>query len=378
MDFKVGLVISVYDKVDDLEICIELAKKAGFHSILVVAENESAAKSALADSNVERVHFLESCEFKPSNDKFEFFKSITNRVWSAQRTGLRILARETDFVMHTHADGWILDGESVNSVIKKLDADDLDFAFRGMGFTFINFPGSPTGTIDDHFYIVRSSTILASKFINKPLIDFLPGYFNIHGILSTWIISEIGLSKSFHYDDTKKWKNWDGSRRNYANGNPLRPFVYSEEHQLLHCHSDDFPENLGRAIQAMYLLKAGHSEYSTILKNFVTTNLDGSCIEKLQRIYKFKSRSLKRYLDFDEDYKNLDFIERKLNLYRKTFIKSIFNNALRCMFRPVFRKVSKGRGGFFPLTIQQKYASTISVVYKSEAEDRAYKKFLKQ
>jgi hypothetical protein len=377
MNYKVGLVISVYDKVDDLLICIELAKKAGFHSILVVAELEKPAQLALKNLDLERIHYVKSCNFEYSKDKFNFFKSITNRVWNAQRTGLSILAKETDFVMHTHADGWVLDGEKINSLIDVLENKDLDFAYRGMGLTFSNFPGSPTGTIDDHFYIIRSTVILGSTFINKPLIDFLPGYFNIHGILSTWIISEIGISRTFHYDDTKNWLNWDNSRRNFINGNPLRPCVYNEKLKLLHCHSDDFPNGLGKALQVEYLKLTGHSEGSQVISNFIEKHFNKDCKSLLIRLYSSKKRNLMCFLDFDEDYKNLSLIDKKLNKYKTSFVKSITYNFIKVLYRIVLRKlVNRQMSTFYPLTIQEKYKNTMPIAYKDKKQLKALKKFL--
>ncbi|MEZ9268330.1 hypothetical protein AB9R79_17475, partial [Vibrio splendidus] len=353
MECKIGLIISVYDKVDDLTICVELAKLAGFSSILVVAEDEEKSRKALEKFQLAPIKFVSSCEYQTNgNSKFDFFKQVTCRVWQAQRVGLSELCDDTDFIMHTHADGWVLDGKKIDQIVEVLQRDNLDFAYRGMGLTFRNFPGSPTGTLDDHFYIIRSKFVATSRFIHKPLIDYVPGYFNIHGILSMWLISEIGISNSWHYDDSKGWLNWDNSRRNYIAGNPLRPCVYNSEYSLLHCHSDDFPVNTGRAIQAKFLDEEKLGLESKIISEFIESNLDNTAVLELVNENDKNLKLSRAFFDYDDNHRNCIITKNKIVKYKKKPIKSIFYNISKLLYKKYFKKIiTKKSFSVYPLLL---------------------------
>lgn len=379
MQYNIGLVISVYDKIEDLEICVELAKVAGFSSILVVAEDEDKSKEALKQFNSAPIKFVKSCEYLPSDkNKFEFFKHVTCRVWQAQRLGLKELSNKTDFVVHTHADGWILDGQKIKHIVDHLNKNELDFAYRGMGITFRNFPGSPTGTIDDHFYVVRSSVIRNSLFMSKPLVDYIPGYFNIHGILSSWLISEIGISNSWHYDDTKSWQNWDDSPRNYVSGNPLRPCVYNEKFALLHCHIDDFPSKIGRAIQARYLNKHSLGLKSKLLNAFINANLDDKSINSIQLRNETNLKLLKKIFDRDDYHKNVVVTSAKVRQFKKRPFKTLTRNLIKMIYRNTLKKVlSKREFNIYPVLLNELYSDSSKVQFKLEEDVRKYKAFVR-
>lgn len=378
MKYRVGLVISVFDKIEDLKVCLELAKLAGFHRILVVAEDEELTKSILPSEICDHASllFVKSVSYIPTEtkSKFEFFTKITQRVWQAQKTGLKELAETCDYVMHTHSDGWILDGKAVESIINEMILRNCVLGYRGMGLTFRNFPGSPTGTIDDHFYIVKSVSIKNSLFLDKALIDYLPGYFNIHGILSTWIISEIGVSRAYYYDNTRNWLNWDGTIRNYKNGNPLRSYVYSSKFSLLHCHSDDFPDSYGKALQVKHIKNVKHYEKSSILKKFVFDYENENIIADLKKIYKKKRVLLNLTLNFNEDYRNLALMDKILVDFTKNPLKTIAYNLMKALYRTLNRNKNVQIGPLFPNAINNIYNK---ISYKSELEEKAREKVIR-
>ena len=377
----IGLVISVYDKVEELEILLNLAKYIGFAKIAVVCESDGNV-SAIKKLN-EKYDFIlvvvESSLFCFSKDKFKFYCSITPRVWEAQRQGLILLSEHAEYVMHTHSDGWLLDKCSIKNLIDKIYASDIEFAYRGTGFTFQNLLGSPTGSIDDHFYIVKSSAIKKSIFINKALIDYLPGYFNIHGILSSWVISEFGLTKSLHYDDTRTWINWDGSIRNYKKGNPLRAYVFNPQFGLLHCHADDFPRNTGKALQAYHLSLVDDLKENEVIVKFI--NEYGSDLESTKKAlsgnYKSIRLKLNCFIDFDEDYKNLKSMEERLKVYQNKRIVSFTKNLIRFLAKVIKNKLSLNlKHTYYPDKITEVYKRENHIDFKVQREIDNYNKVL--
>ncbi|EGU40417.1 hypothetical protein [Vibrio splendidus] len=368
---KIGLVISVYNKLEELEVLLNLSRICNFNEVLIVCENDAPLDdiSKLKEKIPFDIEVVASTEFKSSDNKFEFYQSITPRVWEAQRKGIIRLAESVDYIMHTHSDGWILNKDFPLQLATKMMTENYDFAYRGVGITYQNPIGSPTGTIDDHFYMVSSKLVNKSLFIRKSLPDYLPGFFNIHGILSTWIISEVGVSNSFHYDDTREWLNWDGSNRNYKIGNPLRAYVKNEKLGLIHCHADDFPENAGKAIQANDLNKyrelADDPEISKFIEKY-SANVD----IKLLKHYEKLSKRLKMFGDFSDYHKNLAVMESNLKRYSNSKFKSIVRNVLFIIAKKVVRFLNlKLKTTLYPLKVSEVYNK-----YKVEYKNKEYNK----
>tara|TARA_B110000211_G_scaffold77303_1_gene90634 strand:- start:9198 stop:10349 length:1152 start_codon:yes stop_codon:yes gene_type:complete len=377
----IGLVISVYDKVDELEILLNLAEYIGFIKIAVVCESDGDI-TAIKKLN-EKYDFIfqviESAPFTFSRDKFQFYCSITPRVWEAQRQGLLLLSDYVDYVMHTHSDGWLLDKCAIQSLIGRMSDNNIEFAYRGTGFTFQNLLGSPTGSIDDHFYIVKSKAIKKSIFIKKALVDYLPGYFNIHGILASWIICEFGLTKSLHYDDTRNWTNWDGSIRNYRKGNPLRSYVFNPKVGLLHCHADDFPEDSGRALQAHHLSLVDDLAGNEAIDKFIGKygrDFSETKSSLLADYNKVRSK-LNLYLDFDEDYKNIKSMKDKIQVYENNKLASFINNFIRLLAKFIKNKFSFNlKHTYYPEKIVEVYQRKGFIKFKAKKEIDDYTKIL--
>lgn len=376
---KIGIVISVFDKIEELEISLVLAEKANFDEILVVCENDApiARIQELRHHYRFQIKVVESIDFKFSTEKFKFYQSITPRVWEAQRQGLLELANKVDFIMHTHSDGWILKGSTPRNIIDEMNQNNFDIAYRGVGLTYQNLIGSPTGTIDDHFYLVRSRTVLDSLFLKKPMIDYIPGLFNIHGILSLWIISEIGLSKSYHYDNTREWVNWDGSIRNFRKGNPLRSYVLNEDRGLLHCHADDFPRDTGKALQVRDLKRYISVIDSDAINGFISKYEDLTVTSQLELEYHTLRKRLKLYLDFDEDYKNLAVMRTKLQNYNQRVIATLSINLIKLIGSRLKNMLGISlKATFYPKTISEVYAKS-SIPFKNSKENKVLKKVTK-
>lgn len=252
MTMKGCLAISVYDKYDDLRNCIFSARHSNFSDIYVFATadaNVTELKKICQSQNVD-LTIVQSSQFHSTSSKAEFFRMITPRIWDLQRTAVLKLAESYDYIVHTHADGWIL-GKKFHEFIEErfLRRPSLQFLFRGLGSKYKNIVGSPLGSIDDHFYVINLRNLSNLSFFEKTYDSFGVDNINIHGILSLFAFVDCHRSRILHYDDTHLWVDWHGSKRDSRYGNPLRPFVLNHKLGLIHCHTDDFPELLGYKLQ---------------------------------------------------------------------------------------------------------------------------------
>ena len=249
---KLCLAISVYDKYQDLENCVNSARLNGISNIFVFAPSDAKISRLQAICNQLEIELtvVETGRYSTTNSKAEFYRMITPRVWDLQRAAVNKLKDEFYFIIHTHSDGWILSDKFVENIIQIIkNNSEIVFIYRGVGNRYKNIIGSPLGSIDDHFYVIKLHNNPYIDFFHRTYGDFALDTLNIHGILSLFAYVICKKNEQLHYDDTKSWLEWDGQQRDYSVANPLRPFVYNKELGLLHCHNDDFPGYLGEALQ---------------------------------------------------------------------------------------------------------------------------------
>lgn len=365
---KFGLVISVYDKFDDLLILLELTKLSKlFHKVIVSISED--APIDLIDQKLKKYDIeilkTKTCKFvPPSQDYFKHMVSMTSRVWLTQREALKRLSDDCDYIMHTHSDGWFLNFKKLEELFEEMIESDKDFYYRGVGITKPYFPGAPIGSLDDHFYIITSSAIKESQLMKREIYDCLPGYFNIHGLLSSLLVNDIGISKSKHYDDGKSWKSWDETNVKFLEANPLRPFVFNTQYGLLHCHVEDFPESMGRSLQANYLKRFQLDLESDSIRNFCDKHHDDNIDKKLKSYEGNLRKKLNMFLAFDHRNNNLSFLENDLSKYKSNPLKYFFYNFAKL----IFKRFTNNKYGIakknilYPLLIDELYKEKIKPI----------------
>ena len=111
-------------------------------------------------------------------------------------------------------------------------------------------------------------------------------------MLASLILYSIGIRKSYHCYDGKEWKSWDEENVRYLNGNPLRPFIFNNKLKLLHCHVDDFPFDLGKSLQAIYLKENidNFKDY-IVVKKYIGKYYQDNTVYKLTQYKKIHDES---------------------------------------------------------------------------------------
>ena len=311
---NICLAISVYDKYYDLINCVNSARHNGFKHVYVLSSSDANISHLSKVCNELEVELIvvETSAFKTTSSKPDFYNMITPRVWDLQRTAVNNLSKYYDYIVHTHADGWIM---SKNFLAYLRDffrnSQDVLFLYRGVGENYKIALGSPLGSIDDHFYVVNTNSKKQLAFFEKKYEDFSIMNLNIHGILSIFAYVICKPSEKYHYDNTTLWKEWDGSYRDSSVANPLRPFVYNNKLGLLHCQNDDFPPHFGESLQKNIWL-----ENNIPLDKFVFSGeLSINDFKKLESRYKRMKTTLSalglyqnrygQYFMVEKDFKNI-------------------------------------------------------------------------
>jgi hypothetical protein len=334
---KYGLLISVYDKIVDLEILLEINRMSSLFSQVLVTVSSDAPIKPIEKMCQKYDAQMIITETPPhiSREKgyFDHMVSLTSRVWITQREGLKTLAQSCDYIMHTHADGWFLNSVELKKILETVKNKRIDFAYRGVGLTKPYFPGAPVGSLDDHFYIVSSAAVKSSSLMKRKLVDCLPGYFNIHGILAWFLINDVGIANSYHYDDGKGWVSWDDKNVHYMIANPLRPYVLNSQLGLLHCHVEDFPNDTGRSLQANQIVEYGLDKKSEVLNAFLKIYLKRDIKGKLAKERKKLKLQLAFFLYYEYRNNNLAFLANDLQKFRSSPLRSLIMNFLKLVFQ---------------------------------------------
>jgi hypothetical protein len=254
LGMKVGIAISLYDKFKELSILIDIIKnnwKGDY--IISVCSNHKNPEPHIKDLDIdvftkgEDIHFVKDLEWmrKSINFRSRISDCIKKSCNGAINAG-------ADFVMHLHTDAWPLKEEEVLKVIEEMKKKKKTLAIRGMGFGKYRHD-CPTGHIDDMFWIMESKALKKTKFLDFNTIAMLPHKLSIHGLLSLLMVTRVGLENIYHYDNHIGHVHWDGKPHpiDLERG---RPSMFDPKRAMVHVDVNAFPKELGKSVQAMYLV----------------------------------------------------------------------------------------------------------------------------
>ena len=194
---KLGVALSVYNKIDHLATNINIIRKSwncnndAFISVCCNDEKSfEAVKNLKIDFFTSGNHLIESSP-KP-------FRRL--RIFDCIRSS--ILGCEADFVIHYHADAYALDSREIVEIIDLMKKEDFDVAYRGRGIDYRS-PKNICGDVDDHFLIFRRESLVKSKIFEvdyNQVLNFL-SVGNPETLLSKLISEGFESNKIFHYSD---------------------------------------------------------------------------------------------------------------------------------------------------------------------------------
>lgn len=235
---KIGIAMSTYNRPGDAAWNVDLIRnkwpetRHNYHIILCYnnpkMKGEFEALKGI-DTLVEGLDL-------PATNKPE----IRCRQVNCWQTGIRAgLMAKCDYVIHFHADAYVLHPSWLEGQIDRMAAAGTAAAGRGYGLDH-RAAKVPEGDIDDHFFIVGQS--IGDSFFEPPG----PMTMNVYaseGYLATRM--RFGAGESFeHYDDLSH--NEHGSKPR-----GMHPFNYDPKRFLLHTPDEALREDyLQRALQS--------------------------------------------------------------------------------------------------------------------------------
>lgn len=246
---KLGIAISLYDKFDDLEVLTEILRE-NFEEeyFIAVSCSHPEGEDIIEERGIDIDEYIQAdrIDYSPEMGDLEGKIHLISRIFNSIKRSMEACFEECEYAMHLHSDAWPLDEEKLNEVIDRMEAESKPVAVKGRG------PGArtdmfPVGHVNDHFMIFESDYSVENDLFDHNPLDLIPDR-GIHTGLMLILLGCVGWSNVLYYSDNSEQVYWDGED---ATG--VRPMMYNPEWNFVHIATEDFPDDLGKSLQAYYL-----------------------------------------------------------------------------------------------------------------------------
>lgn len=343
---KIGFAITCYDKFEEANILIELIRSEfkGNYKISLCSNHENGkevTKKFRIDQYIQGRNIVNINGDIHSPQNLEKRVSIVLRSTDSVLISCReALNMDVDYIIHMHSDAWCLSEIELIKLVKQMRKLDKKIAIRSIGFEKIR--SGALGGVDDHFFIFEKKYAIEHKVFQLSPEECFPDRLTVHEILMTNFLIKYGLKNIWNYRKIDLLLNYD-NKKVYPNI-PLRPVSYDPYYKFLHLHRASFPNNYGKALQAIYLKEntTGKSEY---INGFVN------------KYYREKTEVLLELGKLEKKYNKVlklcfyskDIIDNREITYKEKLIKEIniltpIKNILKNFLKFGYRKLLKLRG----------------------------------
>ncbi len=336
-----GIAISVYDKFEEVGVLIDIIRKNWKENYFIsLCSNHPEAKKYIKDLDVN--NFTQGSDIKFSPEMPWKWRGRTNLVCrvldTIKKSCLGAIEGGAEYVMHLHSDAWPLDEYFMINIINKMKENNKKAAVRGFGLTYYA-PDTPLGNMDDMFFIFESDYFKKISFFNYHPLELFPHKLSPHGVLILLFLGKVGIKNFFYYADYSQLEYWDGKKK-ILPFERAKPSIFDPITKLLHVHTDAFPNELGKSVQAYYLVKYNVTKGENI-KRFIEKYYipKEDLFEKLKRIEDELDRGIRR-LGYNPIIFGRNFsLKRKiLKKPKKEKIKILIKNLINSFYYKIIKK----------------------------------------
>ncbi len=344
---KIGIAISLYDKFEELEVLVDIIRNNWKRKYIIsVCSNHPDAKKYIKNLDIDIFTQGENIYFSSDLPYIRKHINLTCRVLDTIRKScLGANSLGAEYVMHLHTDAWPLKEEEFLELVNFIKKNNFKFAARGMGLGKCR-PDTPLGHLDDMFFIYNVKFVEEKNFFDFNPLAMLPLRLTVHGVLSTLVVSKIGLDNFYLYENHTDLEYWDGKK-----ATPLfergKPSIYDKKRGFLHVHVQSFPGEYGKNVQAYYLAKNKITKGEHIrefLKKYLIP--EERLFEDLRNLEKKLNRKLRLHGYFlSLERFGRDF-NKKIAYLKMPFnekIRFLFVSALRSLWTSLFAKRKTGK-----------------------------------
>lgn len=352
---KIGIAITLYDKFEELKILVDIIRSnwKGKY-IIAVCSNHPDAKKYMEGIPVDAFVQGEDIRFTKGMPYFRSSVNITCRILDGiKKSCTAVNELGCDYVMHLHTDAWALSEEEFLGLVSHMKKEKIPFAARGMGLGKAR-PDCPLGHLDDMFFVYSVPFVKKIGFFNYHPLELLPDRLTIHGVLSLLVVGRVGLGNFYLYENHTTQVFWDGkfADPHYERGKPM---MFDPKKAFLHVHSQSFPGDLGKNLQAYYLHKYGITKGS-VIEGFLQKYLLDEKI--LFRTFKKLENDLDSQLRWNGYFLSIDRFGRDFNKKREYIempftkkVRFLAVNSSRVLWTELFGKKRIGLGKYYGLEL---------------------------
>lgn len=331
-----GIAITVYDKFEEVGILVDIIRNNWKNKYYItLCSNYPDAKKHISDLDIDEFIQGSDIVFNPSKQKtYNGRLHIRCRVMDQIKKGCQACVDAgCKYVLHLHSDAWPLDEKKYLSLKENMIKKKKKIAIRGLGLSYYG-KDVPLGHMDDMFFLFESSYFKNVRFFEYNPLELIPHLLSMHGALVTMLITKVGLKNVYYYSHYEKDEYWDGRKKTMLPLDTVVPMSFDPHNKFLHVHTQAFPGDYGKNIQAMYLRKnniVNGSKIQEFLDKYHMPRDD--IIQGLKKIEKKQNKKL-RIMLFNPDKLGRKFNEKEkiLVLPLKEKLKISLIEILRAIF----------------------------------------------
>jgi len=308
----IGIAISLYDKFDDVRLLVDIIRENWEKEYYIsICCNHPDAEAKLDGIDADSIEQGAQIAYSPEMDGQRGHVNLMCRVHDTFRRACQnAVEAECEYVVHNHADAWMLSENRFQSLVTELRQKNRKAAVRGWDPTYRR-PGFWMGHPMDQYIVFDAKYCEEISFFDFSPLELLPHTTNHTGLMLL-LLGRIGLSNIWFYSDRHDDQWWDNREKHIIHG--VRTAIYVPEWEYLHVATESFPDDYGKHIQAGYLRSHGLTNGAFIEEFLSEYDKPLSAVnDELRQIEREQNKRLQR-LGFQKEDIGRKFIEKRKRL----------------------------------------------------------------
>jgi len=340
---KIGIALTTFNKFEEAAIATKIIRSWKHDYVIGLASNNPNGRQLADDAGVDYDVFTQVRDIPFNTTGFFTRKTpwttkkevgghfaIRLRIMESVRASCKaMLNTRVDYVIHTHADGWLMDESALRKLVSDMDKKNKRVACRGKGIEYTWHPFrncNSFGQVDDHCFIFDRAFA-----DHRRLWDFKPEAMlyhkhSIHALLAILFAVKIGFENVWWYRKTQNLLDlFEGA------SSSLNPTSYDPYLHFIHVNRGTLPGDWGKSVQAGFLRMYGYD----MLQEYYDYDIHDKILEANQkydlrmRLYGFPKNVRDNWSPVMKErfIKNtgiLTLVKNYYHLLGKKFLDSIF------------------------------------------------------
>lgn len=288
-----GVAVSLYNKFDELGVLVDIIRETWDNEYhITVACNHPDGEQHIQSEGIDIDAYAQAgrVDYQPDMGERKFLNLHTRIFDSVMLACETAISEGVESVMHLHADAWPFSEQRYLDILRHLDETGRSAAVRGHGLEW-RTENCPLGQAMDQFFIIDGDFARERALFDTNPLAFLPN-FSIHNMFMLFFAGRVGLENIWWYSRMQEDKQWDGKPVDLP-FTGVRPGIYNPEWEFVHIASDEFPDGLGKSVQAHYLDEADLD--TPRINSFIEDHQESNLFEQLAEREERLNSEMRKY-----------------------------------------------------------------------------------